>query len=67
VRYLDDGRIEIDNSAAERALRGLPWAVATISSPAPIAEANAPPSSIPLSGSAKLNRPRIPKPICGMC
>src|SRR5260370_21288789 len=23
VRYLDDGRIEIDNSAAERALRGL--------------------------------------------
>jgi len=49
VRYLDDGRIEIDNSAAERPCRGVAWAVATISSPAPIAEANAPPSSIPLS------------------
>jgi hypothetical protein len=32
---------------------GLPSGVATISSPAPIAEANAPPSSI--IGSAKLN------------
>ena len=84
VRYVDDGRIEIDNPAAERSLRGVAAAsksitpprngpcvawrsdVATISSPAPTGEANAPPSSTPSS-----NRPSstglIPKPICGMC
>jgi transposase len=61
VRYLDDGRIEIDNSAAERALRGVAVGRRTISSPAPIAEANAPPSSIPSSGRPS-STASIPKP-----
>ena len=30
TRYLDDGRIEMDNSAAERALRAVAWAGRTI-------------------------------------
>jgi hypothetical protein len=40
VRYLGDGRIEIDNSATEPGLAGLPPVAATISSRARIAEAN---------------------------
>ena len=46
-RYLDDGRLEIDNNAAERQIWPLALAGRTISSPAPTPAANAPPPSIP--------------------
>ncbi len=44
----------------------LPWADATISSPAPIAEANAPPSSIP-SSVRPSSTASIQRHICAMC
>jgi hypothetical protein len=66
VRYLDDGRIEIDNSAAERALRAAAVGRRDYSSPVPIAEENAPPSSQSSSGRSSLTA-SIPKPICRMC
>lgn len=51
VRYCDNGAIEIDNSAAERTLRGVALGRKTICSPVPIPAANARPrctvSSVP--------------------
>ena len=55
VRYCDDGRIEIDNSAAERALRAVALGRKNYLFAGRIAAANAPRPSIALIGSAKLN------------
>jgi hypothetical protein len=41
ARYCDDGQIDIDNSEAEHALRGVPLAAATVCLPAPTRAANA--------------------------
>jgi len=50
TRYADDGRIEIDNSAAERPCAAWRWAAATSCLPAPTAAANARP---PCTGSSE--------------
>jgi hypothetical protein len=60
TRYCEDGRIEIDNNAAEPALRMVAWGVKIISSPARIAAASAPPpftpSSAPPSSMASIRK-----------
>ena len=45
VRYCEDGRLEIDNNAAERALRAVALAGRTICSRAPMPAENVPPRS----------------------
>jgi transposase len=45
VRCLDDGRLALDNSPAERALRGVAIARRIISSPVPMLAGGAPPPS----------------------
>jgi hypothetical protein len=45
TRYTGDGRLEIDNNAAERALRCVALGRKTTCSPAPIRAANGPPPS----------------------
>ncbi len=66
TRYLDDGTVEIDNNAAERALRVVALGRKTISSPGPTAEENAPqPSthySAPQSSTASTRNAT-----CGTC
>ena len=46
TRYIDDGWLEIDNGAAERALRAVALGRKTTSSPATTPAANAPPSKV---------------------
>jgi len=66
TRYRDDGRLEIDNNAAERALRAVALAARTGSSPDPMMVASVPQQST-VSSAPRNSTTWILKAICVTC